>query len=205
MHMIRMKEDYDKKYGNIPSDKEGRIEYVKSLGKFDKYENKINDLIHNNENISWDTVSYTFYILPKSTPRPRVNRQSGVWYVRGSGENKKFFKEFIKDTKTVLITTPCIFDCKSYLPIPKAMKYVEKVAAEQGYVRPITIPDWDNLAKTYCDMIKDTILFDDRLIISGTSSKYYSVKPRVEITIKYMQTYDSDYNKKLMSGKVDVI
>ena len=64
-------------------------------------------------------------------------------------------------------------------------------------------PDWDNLAKTYSDMIQDVILDDDAYIVEGTSMKYYSWKPRIEITIQYMDDYDSDFNRNkiLKKGK----
>jgi hypothetical protein len=33
------------------------------------------------------------------------------------------------------------------------------------------------------------------------SEKYYSVKPRIEISLKYMETHDCNYNKKkIMKG-----
>ena len=54
----------------------------------------------------------------------------------------------------------------------------------------------DNLIKTYTDMLKGALLYDDSIIYKGVSEKYYSVKPRIEITIQYMTDFDSDFNKK---------
>ena len=39
-------------------------------------------------------------------------------------------------------------------------------------------------------------MYDDSLVVEGVSRKWYSVKPRIEITIEYMCDYDSDFNKK---------
>ena len=76
------------------------------------------------------------------------------------------------------------------------MKKHEKILAEMGLIRPISKPDFDNLAKTYSDMIQGTVMTDDALIVEGISRKYYSCKPRIEIIIEYMDEIDSDYNKK---------
>ena len=81
------------------------------------------------------------------------------------------------------------------------MNKIERVLAEMGFIRPISKPDWDNVAKAYCDMIQGFLIYDDSLIIDGTSSKYYSLKPRIEITIEYMEDFDSDFNRKKMKKK----
>ena len=83
------------------------------------------------------------------------------------------------------------------------MNAVEQVLAELGYIRPTSKPDFDNLAKTYSDMIQGILLDDDAYIIKGVSEKYYSVKPRIEIKLRYMKEFDSVYNKKKIERKVD--
>ena len=83
------------------------------------------------------------------------------------------------------------------------MNTVEKICAELGFISPISKPDWDNLAKTYCDMIQGLVLYDDSLIVEGSLIKKYSTKPRIEIELEYMETYDSQFNNKKMKGKID--
>lgn len=78
------------------------------------------------------------------------------------------------------------------------MPPVTKICAEFGLVRPVGKPDWDNLAKTYCDMIQGLIIADDKLIVDGRLRKFYSVKPRVEIDLFYMQDHDSEFNRRKM-------
>lgn len=75
------------------------------------------------------------------------------------------------------------------------MKKMEMLLAEVGLIRPISKPDFDNLIKTYTDMIQGTMLLDDSLVIEGVSRKFYSSKPRVEISISYMVEFDSIFNK----------
>ena len=50
-------------------------------------------------------------------------------------------------------------------------------------------------------MLQGLILYDDSLIVEGVSKKYYSMKPRIEITISYMKEHDSGYNRKKMKEK----
>ena len=78
------------------------------------------------------------------------------------------------------------------------MSKVEMVLAEMGLIRPISKPDWDNIGKAYCDMIQGFLIYDDSLIIKGMSEKFYSIKPRIEITISYMEDFDSKFNKRKM-------
>ena len=141
-------------------------------------------------------------MVPKGTPRPRSGK-NGVFYVKGASDNKKIFKEFIRDNDITLISTPTKFHCISYLPIPSSMSNVEKILAELGFIRPTSKPDWDNIAKAYCDMIQGLLLYDDSLVVEGSSKKFYSVKPRIEILIEYMENYDCKFNRKkiLMKGK----
>ena len=76
------------------------------------------------------------------------------------------------------------------------MNNVEKICAELGIIRPTSKPDWDNVAKAYCDMIQGILIYDDSLIVEGNSRKFYSLKPRIEIKIEYMEDYDSKFNKR---------
>ena len=148
------------------------------------------------QGIKWKTVKYIIYLIPKASPRPRRSL-NGHFYVNGAADNKRFFKNFYKETLNIpIIDTPCKFYCDSYLPIPSDMSLVNQVLAELGLIRPVKKPDFDNLAKTYSDMTQGVLLFDDALIIEGISRKWYSCKPRIEITFKYMEDFDSDYNKK---------
>ena len=63
-------------------------------------------------------------------------------------------------------------------------------------------PPHSQFPKTYADMIQGIVMIDDALIVEGTSRKYYSCKPRIEIIIKYMDGYDCDYNKKKIERQV---
>lgn len=190
-------QEYDEKYGLIPTDKEERLKFLMSQAKnAEKTFAPVDGEIKRIQGIKWKTVKYVIYLIPKASPRPRRSL-NGHFYVNGAADNKRFFKNFYKETLNIpIIDTPCKFYCDSYLPIPSDMSLVNQVLAELGLIRPVKKPDFDNLAKTYSDMTQGVLLFDDALIIEGISRKWYSCKPRIEITFKYMEDFDSDYNKK---------
>lgn len=198
--MLKMEKDYEEKYGDITEDYEERINQLLTPIKTDSRRKLLQEEIFRIRNVEWITKKFIIYLLPKATPRPRLG-QRGVFYVKGAKDNKKLFKKFINDSDIDIITTPTKFTCKSYFPIPSSMNQIEKVLAEIGLIRPISKPDWDNVGKAYCDMLQGLILYDDSLIVEGVSKKYYSMKPRIEITISYMKEHDSGYNRKKMKEK----
>ena len=198
---MNIEKEYNKLYGDIPKYNNERIEYLLKNTNLKRNKLKVYDEIKRITSIKWKKKSFTLYIIPKATPRPRSGK-NGIFYVKGASDNKKFFKEFIKDKELEIINTPCKIECISYLPISKSMNSVNKILSELGFIRPISKPDWDNLAKAYCDMIQGYLLEDDALIIEGISKKYYSIKPRVEITIEWMESFDCKYNEDKIINKI---
>lgn len=193
--MLKMEKEYNERYGDIPKDNLSRFDYLLSTVNLGRTKNKFSDEVSRILNIEWKKINFTIYLLPKATPRPRSGR-NGIFYVKGAKDNKKYFQKFMEKQDIDIITTPTKFYCTSYFPIPNSMNAVEKVCAEMGLIRPTSKPDWDNVAKAYCDMCQGFLIYDDSLIVEGVSKKYYSVKPRIEISIEYMVDYDSAFNKK---------
>ena len=44
------------------------------------------------------------------------------------------------------------------------------------------------------------LLVNDNIIVDGRVIKYFSILPRVILTIEYLSDYDSSYNKKRVEG-----
>ena len=199
--MKKIEREYQELYGRIPKDKDDRFEYMLIDLKLKTQRNKILDRIYHIRNIHWNDLDFVIYLVPTATPRPRFSSVSNTFYVSGSKVNRDIFKEFAKKNNLPHIVTQCKFECVSYLPIPRSMSKADTVLAELGWIRPITKPDWDNLGKTYSDMIQSTLLEDDSLIIEGTSKKYYSLKPRIEIHIEWADEHDCPYNYNKLRKK----
>lgn len=183
--------EYLKKYSHISSNAFTRVKNFIETHKFTKkdrekfhegislYTNKKNDEI---------TLKLVFDIIPEPTPRPRLGK-GGRFYVKNSSSNNKFVEAIVKSNKELfqVVEGPCSFILNSYLPIPQSFNKVDTLLAELGILRPNKKPDWDNLGKTYSDAIQPWIISDDAIIVDAESHKYYSLKPRVEIIIKYYQ------------------
>jgi Holliday junction resolvase RusA-like endonuclease len=190
-------QEYKDTYGDVSKECMDRI-YDFLDGISDRQLEGVRQDIENNLSTVWHTISFVFYFIPKATPRARLAGFGKHFYVSDAMNNRKLMEKFVKEQLSDfdLITTACKLHCDCYFPIPKSMNKSEKLRAEMGLVHNLTKPDWDNLGKTYSDMIQNTIIMDDSLIIEGTVRKFYSSKPRIELTIEYADRYDSKYNMK---------
>ena len=194
---MKSEELYKEKYGDIPIELPSRLDLIYDSCKYpDKVKKEVLNRIEEIKSIEWGEYNYVMYVLPKATPRPRTTSKGSFFYVKGAADNKKYFQKRILKEEWNIITTPTVFDCKCYFPMPSNLPKVDKLLGELGYIQNISMPDFDNLAKTYTDMIKGLLMYDDRLIIDGRVRKYYSLKPRVEVNIKYMKSFDCNYNMK---------
>ena len=192
-------EEYFEKYGNIPNDFYERFSYIISymnlrLKDIDKIKKEIKRIL----GINYKEISFVFYFNPQATPRPRYSRFSKVFYVKNALDYNAIFKEFIEscDDINYKIITPCEMYCKTYTAIPSSMNRIDSILAELGLIKHISKPDGDNLLKTYSDMIQKHIIVDDCLFYKMHIEKLYSFKPRIEITLRYMDDFDSKFNKK---------
>ena len=196
--MKKIERDYQAKYGDISNDPVERVlDFLCQKRLTKKTREYIMSEMDRIRKIKWKTIKFTIYLVPKGSPRPRHNSFTRSFYVSGAKDNHDIFMEAFENTDIPVIETPCKFRCDSYLPIPSAMTTGEIILAEAGLIRPSIIPDWDNLGKSYSDMVQNALISNDALIIEGVSRKFFSLKPRIEVCIEYMTDYDSKfaYNK----------
>ena len=191
---------YKDEFFYIPDDEYERITNYLKYNNLNKKEIKrLKNRMKEISEIKMNYLKIILNIIPEPTPRPRLS-QSGIFYVKNSRANNEFVRKMVHNDEELyhFITTPCEFIVHSYFPIPKSFNKVDTILAELGLIDRITIPDWDNLGKTYSDMVQKWILSNDSLIIHGESYKHYSLKPRVEITIAYKEKHTCNHNKKLV-------
>lgn len=185
--------EWIEKYGSLPDDPDKLRELASIIKRVDeeRYQSEKKRI----EEMQWHTLNITLPLIPKCTPRPRYSSRNNAFYVKGAAENKKIIKKLIKYNR--IISTMTYFKIEAYLPTPmSSMKGYEILLAEEGLIRPMITKDWDNLGKTYSDMVQDYLLLNDNIICDGEVEKYFSIRPRVEIHIKYQDDYDSDYNRR---------
>lgn len=196
--------EYKEKYSQIPKDFMERLQWLyREYPYKQKHLQNILSKIDQLESTEWETVQYVFYMDPKGTPRPRLNPNSFTFYVSGAADNKRMFEEFAEmhSNMEFVISTPTIIRCRSYTKTPSTMTMEEKMAAELQLIHNVTKPDWDNIAKTYCDMIQDALVIDDSIVVRGEVEKFYSCLPRVEVDVTYMLKYDCKFNKRTMEKR----
>jgi Holliday junction resolvase RusA-like endonuclease len=192
-------EEYETKYGNIPKLFNERFLYLMQILNIKESDIiKLRKSIKRITSIKHKELRFIFYFTPQATPRPRYSRFSKVFYVKNALNYNEIFGKFIESCEDInfKIITPCTFECKTFAPIPEQMSKNDKMLAELSLLANISKPDWDNLGKTYSDMVQKHLILDDSLIYKGTVEKAYSIKPRIEITIKYLNDFDCKYNER---------
>lgn len=192
---VKHREDnaYNQAYGDIPNDTIERIEYI--LGKRAnnvKYNKDIQDTANKIKRIKKKKVSFVWYKIVKPSARPRANMRAGYvrMYVPRAGLNGKWFEDFYKENHLPYIDTPCALDVTIYEKTPSSFSMKNKVIAELGIIRPWKrTGDFDNYAKTVADMMQHGMMEDDCLIVESHVSLKYSIKPRCEVTVTYMDHF----------------
>ena len=183
--------EYNELYSLYPDTQEELISLLENTLRIDQ--NKLTAEEERIKNIGWKELECTFFLVPKGTPRPRAG--GGHFYVKGASQMKKTFKKFLSDYG--ILCTRCELTLITYQPTPtNSMTNIEILLAEKGLIRPISTPDFDNLAKTYTDALQGVILLNDNIINPGRVEKYYSIKPRIKILLRYQETFDCKYNER---------
>lgn len=191
-------DSYESIYGSYPSTQKELINLLHNELNYNK--DKLDKERERIQNIETTVLEYTFFLVPKGSPRPRYD--SKHFYVKNAANMKKIFKKQL-EKENIMIYTRCSYTLKAYQPTPiTTMSNIEVILAEEGLIRPIVTPDWDNIAKTYTDALQSVLILNDNLINPGIVEKYYSIKPRIELRIEYQHDFDSNYNKNKVLNSI---
>lgn len=135
------------------------------------------------------TVTFTVWGEPRGKQRPRFAR-------RGTFVSTYTPKETVSaenDIRTQSIATKpkeliegaIWLRVEVYKSVPKSFSKSKFEFAEARMIRPITKPDWDNYGKLVSDALNKVYWNDDSQIVSANIEKFYSSKPRLEISVSY--------------------
>lgn len=194
--MNKLVEEYDRLYAHLPNTDKELEDYIRE--KYRVNQDKVDKMKDDIIGLEWKQIHLILPIIPKPTPRPRYTSK-GHMYVKGAAEHKQFFQAILDEHDIIFTTTK--IDIDVYLPIPtSSMNSSEILLAQQGFIRPIGGGDWDNIAKTYCDMMQGVLISNDNIIIEGSLRKWYSIKPKVKISLMYQENFDSKYNKRKVTN-----
>lgn len=205
-------EEYDKKYSHIPKDNDYRLFWL--IDQFKLSSNKMQEIIDKKRNMETSLQYYDFKIVlyedPEGAKRPRfrlVNRKNFAniamsasnfvhVYSPNAADDHKYMHRLLGEeliSLNGLISTPAQVCLNVFFKTPSYFNQTDTILAEIGLHRHIQKPDWDNIGKKYTDMFNENIWLDDNLVIDGEVHKYYSILPRVEIYIRYLNYLSSVY------------
>lgn len=178
------------KYGALPNDAEELLNYVKQ--RYPTSQKRYDAAIDRICALEWRTMEFVLYLVPTPTPRPRYD--GNHFFVKGAAQNKRLIKRLIERH---IVSTRVEIDIQAFLPTPTSrLSNAEIYLAEARMIYPVGASDVDNLMKTYMDMIQGHLLLNDCIVTRGLLEKFYSIKPRLEITLRYQTGYDCRYNEE---------
>ena len=225
--------EYQFKYSEIPKEYNERISWM--IDKYHLSSNRMDDIIYKKRNMETVLSYYDFKIVlyedPEGAKRPRfrlINRKNYMTAAMSAGqfvhvyspnaaEDHMFMHRMLGSELIQLqgfIQTPCQVCLNVFFKTPSYFNNADTILAEIGLHRHIQKPDWDNIGKKYTDMFNANLWLDDNLVIDGEVHKYYSILPRVEIYIRYLNYIPNqmqynqiinrkDYNSDYSIGYLD--
>lgn len=170
----------------------------------DKIRSNVATCVELFSSVRWKKVSFTIPMTPKPSARPRLSGYRV--YVPHAAQNATFFNKYVlPKLNGLFITTPCKFKLDIYVATPASFTKTQRCLAEMKILRPwVSTGDVDNYSKAAMDMVQPNekrghvgIMSNDCLVLDLTASKYYSVTPRYEVTITYMDKIPNSIMKIL--------
>ena len=215
---------YESKYSEIPRDYIERLSWL-----YDKYhitKAKAEEILRAKYNILSslyysDDILVVLYEEPEGSPRPRaryVNKSNLTSYAKSDpgyiqvysltgASDRKFMKRLIDDNDLMkldhLICTPCDVEYNTFSKTPSSYNTINTFLSEVGIIRPVSKPDFDNMEKKYADMYNGNVWIDDALVQDAAIHKYYSILPRVEIRLKFLNLLYTKYQYEQIIKRVE--
>lgn len=200
-------QEYLEKYNDIPKDYNERLSWM--VSKYNLSQKQMEEIIYRKRNIE-DNLYFNEFLLvlyeePEGTPRPRFRFINKSNYPNEAAMNPGFIHVYQPNAKddnvfmkrllgnellelNQFIQTPCSLEISCFFKTPSGFNISDKFIAEYGLDWDIKKPDWDNIGKKYSDMYNSNIWLDDSMVVDGRVRKFYSILPRVEIHLKYLNS-----------------
>lgn len=197
--------EYQEKYADVPRDYQERINWM--IDKYNVTPKMMDSIIEKKRHMEYNLQYYDYQVVEyakiysKSRPRYRmINRKNFMdaakvdpsfiqVYSPHAGEDFRSMHRLIGDELEELhlfIQTPCTILINVYEQTPTSFSTTDVFLAEYGLIPSISHNDYDNFLKATSDRLNTNLWLDDSLVVSGTVNKYYSILPRQEIFIRYL-------------------
>lgn len=195
------------------------------IDQYNLSENKMAEIIEKRDNMMNNLFFYECKVIqlleePEGTSRPRfrilkkgnynqiaLNNQFVHVYTPHAAEDHMYMRELCEQELVQLdslISTPCVVKYDAFYKTPSYLNTTDTFLSEIGLIRPpVDKPDWDNLGKKYCDMYNHNVWVDDALVYDAEVHKYYSILPRIEIHLKYLNALYTKHQYNRMIQRKD--
>ena len=215
--------EYDEKYSDIPKDYYERLEWM-----YDNYnlsDKKAENILRLREEMinsfRYNSIKFVLYEIPEGKPRPRfriVNRKTLIngainnpdyvhVYSPSGFDDHVYMNRLVNSNEIValdqLLCTPVYVEFIAYFPTPKSYSQEKTFLAEIGLDRPMIKPDFDNIEKKYADMLNNTIWLDDMIVVDSCIHKFYSILPRIEIRLHFMNMVYNKHQYNMITNRKD--
>lgn len=135
-----------------------------------------------------ETVKFTILGEPKGKGRPRFITKTGRAITpKDTAVYENLVRmEYMAQCKEFRFPDNAMLDMRilAYYGIPKSMTKKNRELVSQRILRPTKKPDMDNVVKVIADSLNGVAYRDDTQIVDCQIRKFYSEKPRVEVTIQ---------------------
>ena len=215
-------DEYNKKYGDIPKDLYQRLDWM--IDKYNITSAKMDEIITKKRNmmefLCYNRIKIVLYEDPEGAKRPRfrlINRANYMnvamespnfvhVYSPNAADDNNYMHRLVNDELVNLqwfIQTPCKVKINAFIKTPSYLNSVDTFLAEIGLHQQIVKPDWDNISKKYCDMFNKNIWLDDSFVTNGCTNKFYSILPRIEIYVDYLNYATNIHQYRSIVGRKD--
>lgn len=206
----------------VPRDFQERLEWMCDV--FNLSQKKMDEIIEKKNNMERYLEYYSYkvvlYEVPEGMPRPRYRFIGPRNYMDAAkahpsfihvysptaGDDFRYMRRMVEselDQLHVFVQTPCNVKINSFFQTPAGFSIVDKFLAEIGLHMNSFKPDWDNIEKKYSDMYNHNMWLDDSLVTSGVVNKFYSMLPRVEIDLTYLNYATNKYQYDRITNRKD--
>lgn len=142
------------------------------------------------------TVKFTVVGEPKGKGRPRFIPQTGRAITPKDTANYETLvrMEYMAQCRGFKFPDSAMLDMRilAYYSIPKSQTKTKKELMKKQLLRPTKKPDMDNVVKIIADSLNQVAYHDDKQIVDCQCRKFYSDNPRVEVTIKEVETSENE-------------
>lgn len=215
----RLLDEYEENFGDIPHDYTERLSYM--IDKYKISKSTMDKIIAKKSNMLNNLYFYDYKVIEyacprvKKRPRMRICRNNYMdaakfnpsmihVYSPNAQDDFKSMHRLIGDELDklhIFIQTPCTITINAYEKTPESFSNTDKILAEYGLIFNISHNDYDNLLKSTSDRLNTNLWLDDSFVISGTVNKFYSILPREEIFIKYLNVAQTPVQHKNITNR----